>query len=51
MTLLKEVALESKLELFDEILKELHTKTVTFDKCEDKSVCIYCSYSTICNRA
>ena len=50
MTLLKEIVLEQKLELFDEVLKELHTQTVQFDKCEDKSICSYCTYSTICDR-
>ncbi len=50
MTLLKEVALTQKLELFDEVLKELKTQTVQFDKCEDKSTCLYCTYSTICDR-
>ena len=50
MLLLKEVVLEPKLELFDKVIKELHTQTVAFDKCEDKSICLYCSYATICNR-
>jgi len=48
--LLKEVVLEQKLDLFDEVLKELNTKIVSFDKCEDKSVCLYCPYATICCR-
>jgi len=50
MQLLKEVVLEQKLDLLDAILKDLKTQTVEFEKCEDKSTCLYCSYSTICNR-
>ena len=50
MKLLKEVVLEQKLDLFDSILEELKTDTVDFSKCEDKSTCLYCPYSTICDR-
>jgi len=50
MKLLKEVVLEQKLDLFDSILEELKTTTVDFNKCEDKSTCLYCPYSTICDR-
>jgi len=50
VSLLKEVVVEQKLELLDVVFKDLKTQTVQFDKCEDKSVCLYCSYSTICNR-
>ncbi|NQY94853.1 MAG: PD-(D/E)XK nuclease family protein, partial [Campylobacteraceae bacterium] len=50
MQLLKEVVLEQKLDLFDEILNSLKTTKVDFDKCEDKSTCLYCPYSTICDR-
>jgi len=50
MQLLKEVMLEQKLDLFDKILEDLKTQTVEFKKCEDKSICLYCSYSTICDR-
>ena len=50
MILLKEVVLEQKLELLDVVLKELHTTSVCFDKCEDKSTCLYCPYATICDR-
>ena len=49
----EEVALDAKLELlskkFEEI-KDLSKKEISFEKCEDKAVCTYCSYSTICNR-
>ena len=49
----EEVALDVKLELlskkFEEI-KDLSKKEISFEKCEDKAVCTYCSYSTICNR-
>ncbi len=50
MKLLKESVLEQKLELLDEILKDLKTTNVKFNKCEDKSLCLYCPYATMCNR-
>jgi len=49
----EEIALDKKLELltqkFSEI-KELSKKEISFQKCEEKVVCTYCPYSTICNR-
>ena len=51
--LIKEIALDKKLELlcekFKEI-KEISKSDISFSKCEDKSNCIYCPYSTICDR-
>ena len=51
--LVEEVALDKKLELliekFNE-LKEVSKKEISFDKCEEKSTCTYCPYTTICNR-
>jgi RecB family exonuclease len=51
--LIEEIALDKKLELliekFNEI-KELSKKEISFEKCEEKSTCVYCPYSTICNR-
>lgn len=51
--ILEEVALDKKLEVltqkFSEI-KELSKKDISFEKCEEKTVCTYCPYSTICNR-
>ena len=51
--LIKEIALDKKLELlcekFKEI-KEISQNDISFSKCEDKSNCIYCAYSTICDR-
>ena len=51
--LVEEVALDKKLELllekFNE-LKEVSKKEISFDKCEEKSTCMYCAYTTICNR-
>ncbi|WP_419777365.1 PD-(D/E)XK nuclease family protein [Malaciobacter marinus] len=48
--LLKEVALNEKLDLLREIFQTLKTTSVDFEKCEDKSVCNFCIYKTICNR-
>ena len=52
-TLISEVALDKKLELLSEKfkeLKEISKEKISFSKCEDKTNCTYCSYSTICNR-
>lgn len=49
-SLLEESVLEEKLKLLEEILLSLKTTSVSFEKCDDKSLCSYCSYSTICNR-
>jgi ATP-dependent helicase/nuclease subunit B len=48
--LLEENILDEKILLLQEKLTELKTKTVNFEKCEDKVLCSYCSYSTICER-
>ena len=51
--LIEEIVLDNKLELltkkFDD-LKELSKNDINFSKCEEKSTCIYCPYTTICNR-
>jgi ATP-dependent helicase/nuclease subunit B len=53
ITLIPEIALDKKLELlcekFNEI-KEISKDEISFSKCEDKSTCVYCTYSIICNR-
>jgi hypothetical protein len=48
--LLNEIMIDEKLILLDEKLEELHTTTVSFDKCDDIQKCKYCPYSTICKR-
>lgn len=51
--LIEEIALDKKLELLCEKfsdIKELSKKEINFDKCEEKLVCTYCPYATICNR-
>ncbi len=51
--LVEELALDKKLELLIEKfreLKEISKKEISFDKCEEKSTCVYCPYTTICNR-
>ncbi|MFA7570216.1 MAG: PD-(D/E)XK nuclease family protein [Sulfurimonadaceae bacterium] len=48
--LLEEIVLSEKLELLEEKLKTLKTTTVNFEKCDDKTVCSYCPYTTICER-
>ncbi|RXJ87421.1 PD-(D/E)XK nuclease family protein [Arcobacter sp. CECT 8985] len=48
--LLKEVAINEKLDLLNETFAELKTTKVNFEKCEDKSICNFCSYKTLCNR-
>lgn len=48
--LLEEIVLSEKLELLEEKLKTLKTTTVNFKKCDDKTVCSYCPYTTICQR-
>jgi len=49
MRLKEEIALEQKLQLLEDILKDLNTKSVDFKKCESSQTCQYCPYSTICN--
>ena len=51
--LIKEIALDKKLELLTQKfkeLKEISNTEISFSKCEDKSNCTYCAYKTICNR-
>lgn len=51
--LIEEETLDKKLELLVEKfndLKEISKDKISFDKCEDKSICTYCTYSIICNR-
>lgn len=48
--LLEEPVLFEKLERLEETLRTLKTTTVNFEKCEDKTICSYCPYSTICER-
>lgn len=51
--LIEEIALDKKLELLVETfdsLKQMSNKEISFNKCEDKSVCNFCIYNTICNR-
>ncbi|MDZ7818463.1 MAG: PD-(D/E)XK nuclease family protein [Aliarcobacter sp.] len=51
--LISEIALDKKLgllcEKFNDI-KEISKSEISFSKCEDKTNCIYCAYSIICNR-
>jgi len=51
--ILEEVALDKKLEVLTQkfsLIKELSKKDISFEKCDEKTVCTYCPYSTICNR-
>ncbi len=48
--LLEEVVLNEKLDLLRNILSELKTTEVNFEKCEKTSTCQYCEFKTICNR-
>lgn len=48
--LLEEVAINEKLDLLKEIFNELNTTKVNFEKCEDKSICNFCFFKTLCNR-
>lgn len=51
--LIEEIALDKKLELLIEVfnsLKEMSNKEISFNKCEDKAVCNFCIYNTICDR-
>ena len=51
--LIEEIALDKKLELlvekFNEI-KELSQSEISFSKCEEKTTCLFCPYTIICNR-
>jgi RecB family exonuclease/sulfur carrier protein ThiS len=46
----EETMLYEKLDILEHILKQLHTKTVNFEKTHDKAACQYCAYKTICCR-
>lgn len=46
----EEICLEEKLTLLDEIFDDLHTSEVNFEKCEEKTTCLFCAYKIICNR-
>ncbi len=49
--LLKEEAIEFKLELLNNIFNSFKgTKEINFEKCKDKTLCVFCSYNVICNR-
>ena len=48
--LLEENVLDEKIVLLQEKLRELKTTTVNFEKCEDKVLCSYCQFATICER-
>ncbi len=50
MKLLKEIALDEKLEKLKEIFSEFKTQTVSFNKCDNNQICQYCTYKTICNK-
>jgi ATP-dependent helicase/nuclease subunit B len=50
LKLLEEKVLHQKLELLNDILDTLHTKEVNFIKCINSTLCLNCSYKTICNR-
>jgi ATP-dependent helicase/nuclease subunit B len=43
-----EVLLDEKIKILDNIFKSLETKKVNFLKCEDKTICRYCTYKIIC---
>lgn len=45
-----EVVLSPKLDLLDTVLDELPTGNITFEKCDEKKECIFCSYKIICDR-
>jgi len=51
--LIEETALDKKLELlvekFNEI-KELSKEVISFNKCEEKTTCLFCPYTIVCNR-
>jgi hypothetical protein len=49
-SLKEEMALELKLETLNGILRDLQTTEVNFTQCEEKSHCLYCPYTIVCNR-
>lgn len=46
----EEIVLEEKLLDLENILQSLHTTNVNFTKCENTSICNYCSYKVLCDR-
>jgi CRISPR/Cas system-associated exonuclease Cas4 (RecB family) len=49
----QEVVLNEKLELLQNIFDDLKNQSkskIDFCKTEDKAICTYCTYKTICNR-
>lgn len=48
--LIEEIALNEKLMFLETVLDDLHTSEVNFEKCDDKSLCVYCPYTQICHR-
>ncbi len=48
--LVEEVLFDEKMEKLDEILKELETPLIEFEKCESKTACTYCPYIKLCGR-
>ena len=52
-SLKQEVVLNEKLELLQNIFDDLKNQSkskIDFCKTEDKAICAYCTYKTICNR-
>lgn len=49
-SLKEEIVLEAKLDLLENILNELPSGNLNFEKCEDKKECTFCIYKTICKR-
>ncbi len=45
-----ETVLDEKLKKLQDIFSKLKTTSVDFVKCEDRTICKYCNYKTICNR-
>lgn len=50
MQLKEEITLQEKINVLEEIFKNFHTKSVTFEKCESLSSCQFCIYKDLCNR-
>jgi RecB family exonuclease len=48
--LVEEVTLFEKLAMLDEKLEEFKAPSIEISKCEDKSICRYCTYKTLCDR-
>jgi inactivated superfamily I helicase/CRISPR/Cas system-associated exonuclease Cas4 (RecB family) len=53
LKLIEEVLLNEKIEILDHIFDEMKAnskKELSFNKCEEKTTCLYCPYKIICNR-